>query len=78
MRNQPQFAIVAGAVLAWNVGDWLAARPDPPFVDRAAARILTSAALVGLIFWVSTGRFYQLRRRGATRRSGRTPVLVRA
>ncbi len=58
-RNQPQFAIVAGAVLAWNISDWLAGRPDPPFVERAAARILTSAVLVGLMLWVVTGRFYK-------------------
>ena len=58
MRNQPQFALIAGAVLAWNVGDWLAARRQPPIIDRAVSRILTSAALVGLIFWVSTGGFY--------------------
>jgi len=57
-RNQPQFAVMAGAVLAWNVGDWLAARPVPPFVERAIARILTSAVLVGLMLWVVTGGFY--------------------
>ena len=58
MRNQPQFALIAGAVLAWNVGDWLAARRQAPIIDRAVTRILTSAALVGLIFWVATGGFY--------------------
>ena len=58
MRNQPQFALIAGAVLAWNVGDWLAARRQAPIIDRAVTRILTSATLVGLIFWVATGGFY--------------------
>jgi tetratricopeptide (TPR) repeat protein len=57
-RNQPQFALVAGAVLAWNVGDWLAQRPETSIVERAVARILTSAVLVGLILWTATGRFY--------------------
>ena len=57
-RNQPQFALIAGAVLAWNVGDWARTRPASPAVDRAVGRLLTSAVLVGLIAWVATGRFY--------------------
>ena len=57
-RNQPQFALIAGVVLAWNVGDWLAARPLPSLIERAVARIVTSAVLVGLVLWVATGQFY--------------------
>ena len=58
IRNQPQFALIAGAVLAWNVGDWLAERRAAPVVEQAVARIVTSAVLVGLMLWVATGRFY--------------------
>ncbi len=71
--GQPQpaaVAIVAGAVLAWNVGDWLAARPDPPLVERAAARILTSAVARRADLWVVTGRFYGYAGERPGRRSG--------
>ena len=57
-RNQPQWALIGGAVLVWNVGDWLAARPASPVVDRAISRIVTSAVLVGLMAWVASGGFY--------------------
>jgi hypothetical protein len=58
VRNQPQFALVAGMVLAWNVGDWLAARPERSVIEEAVSRIVTSAVLVGLMLWVATGGFY--------------------
>jgi tetratricopeptide (TPR) repeat protein len=58
VRNQPQFALVAGAVLAWNVGDWHATRLPSSLVQRASVRIVTSAILVGLMLWVATGQFY--------------------
>jgi len=57
-RNEPQFALIAGAVFAWNVGDWLLTRPPSGLIERAIVRIVTSAVLVGLILWVATGRFY--------------------
>jgi tetratricopeptide (TPR) repeat protein len=57
-RNQPQYALVAGVVLAWNVSDWLTTRSESPYIDQAVARILSSAVLVGLMLWVATGRFY--------------------
>ncbi len=67
-RNQPQFAMIATAVLAWNVGDWILTRRAPPLIDRAVARILTSALLVGLMLWVITGGFYAYAAEG--RRAG--------
>ena len=73
-RNQPQFALVAGAVLAWNVGDWLAARPTPPLVERAIVRILTSAILVGLMLWVVTGAFYAYAGEGRIAGLGQHPL----
>jgi len=72
-RNQPQFALIAGAVLAWNVSDWLAARSEPPFIDRAVARILTSGVLVGLVLWVASGRFYAYAAEGRVAGLGEQP-----
>jgi len=73
-RNQPQFALIAGAVLAWNVGDWLATRPPAPFIERAITRIVTSAVLVGLMFWVATGRFYAYAGEGRIAGAGQHPL----
>jgi len=73
-RNQPQFALIAGAVLAWNVGDWLATRPATPFVERMVVRILTSAILVGLMLWVVTGGFYAYAGEGRVAGLGQHPL----
>jgi hypothetical protein len=73
-RNQPQFALIAGALLAWNVGDWLATRPPAPLVERAITRIVTSAVLVGLMFWVASGRFYAYAGEGRIAGLGQHPL----
>ena len=73
-RNQPQFALIAGAALAWNVREWLATRPAAPPIERAIARILTSAVLVGLVLWVATGRFYAYAGEGRIAGVGQHPL----
>jgi tetratricopeptide (TPR) repeat protein len=73
-RNQPQFALIAGAVLAWNVGDWLLTRPDASLIERAVARILTSAVLVGLMLWITTGGFYAYAGEGRIAGLGEQPL----
>ena len=73
-RNQPQFALISGAVLAWNVGEWLATRPPAPFIERAVTRIVASAVLVGLMVWVATGRFYAYAGEGRIAGVGQHPL----
>ncbi len=57
-RNLPQFALVVGAVLAWNVAEWAREREEPALAEAIAGRLLTSAVLVGLVAWVASGRFH--------------------
>jgi tetratricopeptide (TPR) repeat protein len=73
VRNQPQFALVAGAVLAWNVGEWWGGRPALPLLDRAVAAMLTSAVLVGLMLWIATGGFYRYAAEGRVAGLGAQP-----
>ncbi len=63
-RNSGQFALVAGAVLAWNVGEWSALRYQNPDWDQGsprtalAGRLGVAAAIAGSILLVGSGRFY--------------------
>jgi tetratricopeptide (TPR) repeat protein len=79
-RNSGQFALVAGAVLAWNVGEWAALRRKPiesqPEWSRTvwSGRVGVAAAIAGCIALVGSGRFYALGGEGRLLGLGEHPL----
>ena len=59
-RNQPQFAMVAGTVLVWNVSDWLRQRAGSTAHRQTLIQAGAATVLVCLIVLVGTGFFYRL------------------
>lgn len=81
-RNSHQFAAVAGAVTAWNLGEWAAAlrrrrigrRPEAPAPSAAGPRLATLAVLGLLLVAVATGRLYAWEDEGRTLGLGEEPL----
>jgi tetratricopeptide (TPR) repeat protein len=73
-RNTHQFAAVAGAVTAWNFGEWAAhlerrrtrRQGGPAAPSRAIPRLVTCGAILTLLLFVGTGSFYALAGEGRT------------
>jgi hypothetical protein len=59
-RNQPLFALVAGSVLAWNLGDALCTRSErQPLWSRVGGLAVAAILLAGAGSWVWSGAFYR-------------------
>jgi len=81
-RNSHQFAAVVGTVTAWNFGEWAAAlerrrrirEASGPASSGAAPRLIASGAVVLLLLWVGSGRFYKMTGEGRTIGLGEEPL----
>jgi len=80
-RNSHQFAAMVGAVTAWNFAEWAAAlerrrgsagaRPALPGIGP---RLVAAGAVVLLLIWVGSGRFYAMAGEGRTIGLGEEPL----
>jgi len=79
-RNSHQFAAIVGTVTAWNFGEWAAAlrrraKEGPaPASSGAAPRLIAAGAVVLLLLWVGSGRFYMMSGEGRTIALGEEPL----
>ena len=81
-RNSHQFAAIVGTVTAWNFAEWAAAlgrrrwlrEGVVPASSGAARRLFALGAVVLLLLWVGSGRFYTMTGEGRTIGLGEEPL----